>query len=805
MANGIQSTNSPLSLVCGRHVLVLFLAGIVSIQISRSLNGNATGGLGLIADKTHDFWTPSIITSASGISGGKKIQYGDLSSSNAIIVQGTPVGTSTTKVATQSFMEESLNKKDLPVPTFSPPKQHLKYRDKVGLGVINQLFINNNTIRGYDLSSSGETNKNQKYNTAIICACAKCGSTSLFNFMYKAIFEEKWPYHDAPWIQEVDSRRWSGVFNKSDMSDQDLINFISSGQQQQQHVFSMAIIRDPKQRMISAWKSKAACPKDGSNWGKDPDSPRLVTQLLQLSGIKPTHSNTYFAGKKPVAYCLTLEEFLDALQIIHKDIQAISNIDRHFRPQSMECFRHTDPNQWSYVSTVSNPGLVDAFRQALGRKPSESAMPNLHGSSPSKSFGLSRHYAHILDQITYDEYRILWKHLGLSSPPPPPAAQPPKQQKVLLLAGPHKTGSSSIQSNLVRWVYDNKDNKNYNSGRLVDKQWAWPSPSSKFQQDGCIPQHSEPLIFYWWVDALNGKKNDLNCVGHQNVTGVPQVYKTRDQFIDVYSQAMYDKWMEGHNLVIASEAMDFIGQQNSPNWGGPELLDKIIAQLPWRYDNEKDDPTFTSVPGSDEDITVVVAYRAPRSSHLISIWHQCCMAKGMSFYEFLTTKYFEVAKDPLKSLDSLNLAKVIMEKGIKVVLVDMVGVTSMGYDISNVIACDVLEADCTPSKQLFRGDNRTGEDVQALEAMKAAASNVVVTNVKTHSDENFNVTSQQLERIETVLQKYDCNFRELTSNPKLQVLYSHSLKEIFHKCIDYGDDRIADRQDAVKQIVDIVR
>ena len=51
-------------------------------------------------------------------------------------------------------------------------------------------------------------------------------------------------------------------------------------------------------------------------------------------------------------------------------------------------------------------------------------------------------------------------------------------------------------------------------------------------------------------------------------------------------------------------------------------------------------------------------------------------------------------KDPLVQLDSLDLAQILLGRGFKVVLVDMDGVTSQGYDLTNYIEAYKSESKC---------------------------------------------------------------------------------------------------------------
>ena len=49
-----------------------------------------------------------------------------------------------------------------------------------------------------------------------------------------------------------------------------------------------------------------------------------------------------------------------------------------------------------------------------------------------------------------------------------------KSQRIVLVAGPHKTGSSSIQTNFYNWVVEQEND--------VFDDWSWPVPSVLYKR-----------------------------------------------------------------------------------------------------------------------------------------------------------------------------------------------------------------------------------------------------------------------------------------------------------------------------------
>lgn len=220
----------------------------------------------------------------------------------------------------------------------------------------------------------------------LVCGCAKCGSTSLYDFMYKEAFGQAWNYSGPPFIQDVTASRWAGKFqlllkNETEM----LLN--------KSDTFSFALIRDPKKRIISAWKSKIAC--DGS-WGTDVrDREGIVPKLLMLAN----RSN---------ASCLSLYSFLDAVNAVHKAGRA-KELNSHFRPQNLGCFRHFPPHQWRKVVSIGEAGAAKELAARFGDL-NQTDFPHAHKSNEMEPITISPAAMRLLDEVTEAEY----KALGLS-------------------------------------------------------------------------------------------------------------------------------------------------------------------------------------------------------------------------------------------------------------------------------------------------------------------------------------------------------------------------------------------------------
>lgn len=116
-----------------------------------------------------------------------------------------------------------------------------------------------------------------------------------------------------------------------------------------------------------------------------------------------------------------------------------------------------------------------------------------------------------------------------------------------------------------------------------------------------------------------------------------------------------------------------------------------------------------------------------------------------------------------------------LEKGLTVTLVDMEGVVNHGYDISYIMACDILGANCNADKT-FIGM----EDEQAK-----------IINIKNgqSSSSIINVTTDQLEDINLAILRYDCTHVSVIGHPNVTTLYSFGIEKMIEFCdtLDSGE------------------
>eukprot|EP00448_Togula_jolla_P005607 CAMPEP_0170597144 /NCGR_PEP_ID=MMETSP0224-20130122/15546_1 /TAXON_ID=285029 /ORGANISM="Togula jolla, Strain CCCM 725" /LENGTH=266 /DNA_ID=CAMNT_0010921587 /DNA_START=229 /DNA_END=1029 /DNA_ORIENTATION=+ len=218
---------------------------------------------------------------------------------------------------------------------------------------------------------------------AAVCACAKCGTTSLFEYLYEEEFNATWPASRAE-LHVLSSPLWRGAFV--------LAKEPEEKKRIMEEEFSFALVRDPKERLISAWRSKFTC--EAEQYGRDPGTDVYPKLLLRL------------ANRTDDRTCLDMHEFFELLSLVHRAGLA-AKLDQHIIPQDLACFDAFPPEQWSEVTSIENP---DAF-VALGKQVNASSLKVLHEHALNVPAKLSPYADRILDEITRREYEVIGPYL----------------------------------------------------------------------------------------------------------------------------------------------------------------------------------------------------------------------------------------------------------------------------------------------------------------------------------------------------------------------------------------------------------
>jgi hypothetical protein len=283
--------------------------------------------------------------------------------------------------------------------------------------------------------------------------------------------------------------------------------------------------------------------------------------------------------------------------------------------------------------------------------------------------------------------------------PQQPQHQGPVKQRIVILAGPHDVVASNVQTNLSEWFIQ---------GLLKHWVWALPDNPDTFTNiQGYLDKGFAPLLAALREDDLFIK------------TGVAP-----DAVIEAYKSKFAQIWAQGQSILIGAEAIDYIQKP-----GCTSVLDKLLSILP----------------GSTQDVTVVIQHREPRDAHLHFIWQQV----GKAYY-FFSDFIKRGAKEYLFMMDSIGLAHKFRSKGIATVLVDIEGVQKKGISVPHLVACSVLDLPCDPDPKL-----------------KGVKHELTLKPQKVRGKDDV----KSMAEVSLVLSKYDCQFVSMLTDSRVKLLH----------------------------------
>ena len=297
------------------------------------------------------------------------------------------------------------------------------------------------------------------------------------------------------------------------------------------------------------------------------------------------------------------------------------------------------------------------------------------------------------------------------------ATKKDKRRQIVLLGGPHKTGTSSVQTNLWNWT---SPALNYLPN------WKWPVPpiiSDLESGDAKTWQWTPSKGFYPLMESL--QDTGMNTIRKSSRT-IYQKY-TPLEIQDFFREELAAVDLDRYNVVMGSEAMDLIVKSKH----GDIILDGLSQVMP-----------------ADADVTCVIVYRIPKVSHLVSMWHQNEITEnGAEFWEWITT-----TQNTLGAIDALGMVSLILERTQwDVRLVDAWGAKMAGWDISNLLVCSVLQSFDTSIKcvESDKGMVVEGDVIQPI-----------IKNVRSDKKPP-NVDDEVLHQMDQALRSFDCNYLDL--------------------------------------------
>jgi hypothetical protein len=301
----------------------------------------------------------------------------------------------------------------------------------------------------------------------------------------------------------------------------------------------------------------------------------------------------------------------------------------------------------------------------------------------------------------------------------------------------------------------------------------------------CVHEHSAACQNPRWLSLPTQIPKAWNCAGiclhNETFEKIPNLCS---KLITCYSGALKETVFAKKNVVFGYErfATDVVRlKEKGREQEQLHYIQKIVDILPSNFLTK-------------DDITVIITYRAPRIDQLTSSWkHQRDIERvyngtALTFRSFLSRRF--IGEATVYAWDSLRAATVIAQEfGLKVVVLDTSGIRLMGYDISNVVACEVIGAPC----------NRQNMSLE----LGGNLSTPIKLNVREDEKKLNDLTEDEKMAIELIMQKLDCNSVHLIfEHPRIQVIYPYLLNQTRHACS--ADHTYYTHEEAAQDIESVV-
>jgi len=324
--------------------------------------------------------------------------------------------------------------------------------------------------------------------------------------------------------------------------------------------------------------------------------------------------------------------------------------------------------------------------------------------------------------------------------------EPALGQQIVLLAGPHKAGSTTAQNIALSLATLKKP--------TYHERWNWIAPPDLGRQ---------------------GKKAFAYLPLAIRMEGIEgQNYKPREETVEIFRKEVSYHWQSGNNLIMGSEEIDHIA--GADEFKAKALLDDILSILPSNYEK------FTNV---------IVNYRAPKIKHLISVWKQVTQSHpvlhGQTFKDFiLSDDEFELAV-----MDSMRLAKLFLDRGLKVTLLDLSGLKKDNIEMYKVMACEIMKEKCDPV---------TGIPLSLVNHPKMIKNIERDANTRKLRDQ-LGTGQAQLDSMDWALKMYDCSYKDVFKHDNFTVLHSNDFGKHMEECDALPAVNMKDTLASLKKII----
>ncbi|CAJ1956855.1 unnamed protein product [Cylindrotheca closterium] len=307
-------------------------------------------------------------------------------------------------------------------------------------------------------------------------------------------------------------------------------------------------------------------------------------------------------------------------------------------------------------------------------------------------------------------------------------------KKVYFFAGPHKTASTSVEKFFAKWAEDGFHHGHHKTYGL--QYWRWPTfdESEGENQYGALVQRKDNVAY-------------------------------EKRALDVISERFEES---DNGVFLGTEEFDQVGPDKYYN--ALPVMETITMKL--------------NV--GPQDTKVIMNYRTPRLDQWVSIWKHADKHYADSSYGYFLCEAHLREKDHKQrrsmigaEMNPLGAAKIFLEKGWSVTIMDMGGITKAGQHIVHAIGCDVLMGGC--------------DEDGNLGGLKDYLPN------KNAVDKEFvGLAFQDAQKVEQLFTDRDCAYQKLlepyVKTGQLEILYQDSLwvacdapQKYYEKFIDNTD------------------
>jgi hypothetical protein len=346
-------------------------------------------------------------------------------------------------------------------------------------------------------------------------------------------------------------------------------------------------------------------------------------------------------------------------------------------------------------------------------------------------------------------------------------AEDPQRQRIVILPGPHKSGTTSVQSFLDQLQKNNQ---------LGHFEWPGNGPKAFAGVSGAILFHN---------NSDSGK--------HSNAE-VKSLRKIRER--------LRQSWSHGKSIVFGAENMDAFATLS------PEQSQAAMSRL------QSILPTNNNSTTDIVQVQVVVMYRTPKSSHLISVWKQQTAKDVQNRFRKKIPKSTNAAPIRSGSVPVPTLAEWLCTGQWR---------GKMQYDVPNLIASQTNPMGVADTFLKSRGNNMTVFLADMMSGMddlsqgivceilqlpscnsdgKVAAAEAEIKNQRSNPT-HLGMTDAELEQVERILRKMDCYYYCGMLRDKITVLHAKdemlTSSQGWNQCCDRPSENLSPSE-AYKQL-----